>query len=272
MNGRTESAALRDYLAAERTLLAWIRTGLALMGFGFVVARFGLFLQQLELARHAASAQTYGVSLWFGTTLIGGGIAVNLLSLWRYIRLIRMMDQGLELRPRITNLAVATALFLALVGLGMAIYLISVRDSAHLNSGENQEVSVAPNTNRGIVNKRSNHSVDDTLEKLKRTLQAKGITIFAIVDHSGEAEKVGLRMPPTKLVIFGSPKTGTPLMLAAPSVAIDLPLKILIWEDREGKVWVSYNSPSYLQERHGFPAELLQNIAAVETLASAAAE
>jgi uncharacterized protein (DUF302 family) len=131
---------------------------------------------------------------------------------------------------------------------------------------------MAPNATNGILQKRSNHSVDDTLEKLKRTLQAKAVNIFAVIDHSGEAEKVGLKMRPTKLVIFGNPKAGTPLMLAAPSSAIDLPLKILVWEDSEGKVWLSYNSPAYLQERHGLPQELLQNIAVVETLAAAVAE
>ena len=131
---------------------------------------------------------------------------------------------------------------------------------------------MTPNIDRGIIDTPSNHSVDETVEKLKGILQAKGVTIFALVDHSGEAEKVGLKMRPTKVVIFGSPKAGTPLMLAAPSVAIDLPLKILIWEDREGKVWVSYNSLTYLQERHGLPKELLQNIGVVETLAMKAAE
>ena len=131
---------------------------------------------------------------------------------------------------------------------------------------------MAPATNNGVINKPSKHSVDETLERLKRTLQAKGVTLFALVDHSGEAEKVGLQMRPTKLVLFGSPKAGTPLMLAAPSSAIDLPLKILVWEDGEGKVWVSYNSPAYLQERHGLPQELLRNIAVVETLAAAAGE
>ena len=131
---------------------------------------------------------------------------------------------------------------------------------------------MAPNTNNGILNKRSNHSVDETLERLKRTLKAKGVTIFAIVDHSGEAEKVGLKMPPTKVVMFGNPKAGTPLMLAAPSIAIDLPLKILIREDGKGKVWVSYNSPAYLQERHRVPQELMQSIAVVETLAAKAVE
>jgi len=131
---------------------------------------------------------------------------------------------------------------------------------------------MAPATNKGIMDKLSNHSVDQTVEKLKNILQAKGVALFALVDHSGEAEKVGMKMRPTKLLIFGNPKAGTPLMLAAPSIAIDLPLKILIWEDAQGKVWVSYNSPAYLRERHGLPPELLQNIAVVETLAAKAAE
>jgi uncharacterized protein (DUF302 family) len=126
--------------------------------------------------------------------------------------------------------------------------------------------------NNGIIDKPSNHSVDETVEKLKGILQSKGVMLFAMVDHSGEAAKVGMNMRPTKLLIFGSPKGGTPLMLAAPRSAIDLPLKILVWEDAEGKVWVSYNSASYLQQRHGFPAELQQNIAVVETLAAQAAE
>jgi uncharacterized protein (DUF302 family) len=127
-------------------------------------------------------------------------------------------------------------------------------------------------TNNGIVDRPSNHSVDETVEKLKGILQSKGVTLFVTVDHSGEAARVGMKMPPTKLLIFGSPKAGTPLMLAAPSVAIDFPLKILIWEDAQRKVWVSYNDPSYLQERHGIPAELMQNIAVIETLAAKAAE
>lgn len=131
---------------------------------------------------------------------------------------------------------------------------------------------MTPSTNNGILSERSNNSVDETVERLKRTLQAKEVNIFAIIDHSGEAEKVGFKMPPTKLVIFGSPKAGTPLMLAAPSIAIDLPLKILSWEDAQGKVWVSYNAPAYLQERHGVPEDLLQNIAVVKTLAAKAAE
>jgi uncharacterized protein (DUF302 family) len=124
----------------------------------------------------------------------------------------------------------------------------------------------------GIVKIPSHHSVDETLDKLKTILKSKGVTLFALVDHSGEAEKVGLKMPPTKLLIFGNPKGGTPVMLASPSVAIDLPLKILVAEDSEGKVWISYNGADYLKERHGLPENLLPNIAVVQALAAAAGE
>jgi len=274
MNGPPEikpSAALSDYLAAERTVLAWIRTGLALMGFGFVVARFGLFLQQLLVMQHAPSPQSYGLSEWFGTALIASGVIVNVYSGWRYARLVRKLNRGETTHPYPSIQAVAMAFFLALVGLAMVIYLISIRSLAPLHSVNRQEISMTSRDN-GIIDTPSNHSVDQTVEKLKAILQAKGVTLFALVDHSGEAEKAGMKMRPTKLLIFGSPKAGTPLMLAAPSIAIDLPLKILVWEDGQGKVWVSYNSPAYLQERHGVPPELLQNIAVVETLAVKAGE
>ena len=124
----------------------------------------------------------------------------------------------------------------------------------------------------GIVKIPSHHSVDETVDKLKTILKSKGVTLFAVIDHSGEAEKVGMKMPPTKLLIFGSPKAGTPLMLAAPSAAIDLPLKILVTEDAQGKAWISYNSADYLKERHGLPDNLLPNIAVVQALAAAAGE
>jgi len=114
--------------------------------------------------------------------------------------------------------------------------------------------------------------VDETTQRLRGILEAKGVTLFALVDHSGEAEKVDLKMRPTKLLIFGSPKAGTPIMLAAPTIAIDLPLKILVWEDEAGKVWVSYNAADYLRRRHNVPSELVQNIAVVEALAAKAAE
>lgn len=127
-------------------------------------------------------------------------------------------------------------------------------------------------SDKGIIEIAAQHSVDETVEKLKNTLAAKGVALFALVDHSGEAEKIGMTMRPTKLLIFGSPKAGTPLMLAAPSIAIDLPLKILVWEDGQGKTWISYNAPEYLRERHNLPPQLMQNIAVIEALAAKAAE
>jgi uncharacterized protein (DUF302 family) len=124
----------------------------------------------------------------------------------------------------------------------------------------------------GIVDIASHHSVDATVEKVRVLLEAKGVALFALVDHSGEAEKVGMKMRPTKLLIFGNPKAGTLVMLASPSIAIDLPLKILVWEDEAGKVWISYNSADYLRARHNVSAELMKNIAAAEGIAAKAAE
>jgi len=123
----------------------------------------------------------------------------------------------------------------------------------------------------GLIHLASKYSVEETMRRLEELLQQKAVTVFARVDHSGEAAKVGLTMRPTKLLIFGSPKGGTPLMQAAPSVAIDLPLKALFWEDAEGKVWLTYNDPAYLQRRHNVPAELLPNIAGVSALLEKAA-
>ena len=269
MTDTTPRPDLRDALAAERTFLAWIRTGLALMGFGFVVARFGLFLQQLQVIEHTPSGPSYGLSLWFGTALMVLGVLVQLLSSWQHLRLIRELERGgaAPIRPSIQ--AVLIALFLALLGLAMASYLVSVHSSTSQYSENSEDKKMMSATiTQGIIDKPSNHSVEQTVDKAKNILQSKGITLFALIDHSGEASKVGMKMPPTKLLLFGNPKAGTPLMLAAPSSAIDLPLKLLIWEDAQGKVWVSHNSPAYLQERHHLPASLLQNIAVVETLAT----
>lgn len=124
----------------------------------------------------------------------------------------------------------------------------------------------------GIVDLPSRYSVPETLARLQSILKEKGVTVFALIDHSGEATKVGLEMRPTQLLIFGSPKAGTPLMVAAPSVAIDLPLKALAWQDAEGKVWLSYNAPEYLQQRHGIPPDLLKNIAGPAALLHKAVE
>jgi uncharacterized protein (DUF302 family)/uncharacterized membrane protein YidH (DUF202 family) len=250
-----QKAALSDYLAAERTLLAWIRTGLGLMGFGFVVARFA-----------------NGLSMWLGIALIVVGVFVNMFAGWHHLQLVRELDHGRTEHSRASTEVVAIALFLALIGLAMSIYLILVSRVAGVYFEKRTEISMTLSKGEGIINLASNHPVDQTVEKLKGVLEVKGVNLFALIDHAREAEKVGMKMRPTKLLIFGNPKGGTPLMLAAPGIAIDLPLKILVWEDIEGKVWVSYNSPTYLQERHGIPRELVQNIAVVETLAAKAAE
>ena len=124
----------------------------------------------------------------------------------------------------------------------------------------------------GLTRIASRYSLDDTMRTLQEVFSEKGLQVFAVIDHSGEAEKVGLEMPPTKVLIFGSPKAGTPLMLAAPSLAIDLPLKALVAEDAEGKVSVTYNDPEYLRARHGFPAELTKNLAGAGALIAKAVE
>ena len=124
----------------------------------------------------------------------------------------------------------------------------------------------------GLIHLRSHYSVAETLQRLESLLEAKSLTIFGRVDHSGEAEKVGLTMRPTQLVIFGSPRAGTPLMVASPTLAIDLPLKALAWQDADGQVWLSYNSPDYLQRRYDLSEELMKNISGVGALLEKAVE
>jgi uncharacterized protein (DUF302 family) len=126
--------------------------------------------------------------------------------------------------------------------------------------------------NNGLVEAASRYSVDDTVRRLESVFAERGLQVFALIDHSGEAQKVGMKMRPTKVLIFGSPKGGTPLMVAAPSLAIDLPLKALVSEDEKGEVWVTYNSPEYLQHRHGVPDDLIKNIAGVGALIAKAVE
>jgi uncharacterized protein (DUF302 family) len=124
----------------------------------------------------------------------------------------------------------------------------------------------------GICNLVSGHSVEETVGRIQSLLEQRGVKLFALVDHSGEAKAAGLEMRPTKLLIFGSPKAGTPVMLAAPSAALDLPLKILVAEEAEGRVVLSWNDAAWLQQRHGFDDGLIANLAAVEMIAKKAAE
>jgi uncharacterized protein (DUF302 family) len=124
----------------------------------------------------------------------------------------------------------------------------------------------------GIRTLASRHSFDQTVSRLQSLLQEKGIKLFCLIDHSGEAAAAGLEMRPTLVFLFGNPKAGTPLMVAAPTTALDLPLKILVAESPAGEVLVSWNDPAWLQQRHGFPPALTANLAAAELLAKAAAE
>ena len=124
----------------------------------------------------------------------------------------------------------------------------------------------------GLIQVSSPRTIDETVKRLESILAERGLQIFALIDHSGEAETVGMKMRETKLLIFGSPKGGTPVMIAAPSVAIDLPLKVLVSEDDAGKVSITYNNPEYLQQRHGVPADLVKNISGVSALVAKAVE
>src|ERR1700683_1487352 len=172
-----EKGQLSDYLAAERTGLAWIRTGLALMGFGFVVARFGLFLQQFQIMRSGAAGQPYGLSRWFGTALIAAGVVLNVVAAWRHATLIQRLNEGREAPVHKATLAIATCVFLALVGIGIAIYLVSVRGSAAREEGKGgteskmegnamaTEAKMGSDA-KGIVSARSKYSVDESVERL----------------------------------------------------------------------------------------------------------
>jgi len=118
----------------------------------------------------------------------------------------------------------------------------------------------------------SAHSFDDTFERLKSVVVSHGLTVFATINFSDDAEHAGLKMNPTRLLIFGNPKAGTPLMIAAPTLALDFPLKVLVSQDENGKVGVSYNSPLYLKERHNIPDELLKNISGIVSIVDSAAK
>ena len=122
----------------------------------------------------------------------------------------------------------------------------------------------------GMVHLSSPHRVSETLQRLKSVVSTRGIAILAEIDHSGDAAKAGLKMQPAQLLIFGNPKAGTPVMVAAPTAALDLPLKALVWEDTAGKVWLSYNSPEYLKQRHNIPDDLLKNISGIRAIAEEA--
>ena len=261
----------RVYLAAERTLLAWIRTGLALMGFGFVVARFGLFLRELAATSTRPPMAATGFSLPLGTALVLTGVGVTIAAAIYYARLVGHLKRGEDVTGRPSLLGLAVAILLSAAGLVMAVYLSSGQAADPGPGTFHKEEHIGMKSGEGIVNRASRYSVSETLDRLEALLREKGVKVFARVDHSGEAEKVGFKMPPTQVLIFGNPKAGTPAMLAAPTVAIDLPLKALAWQDSDGKVWLSYNDVEYLKRRFGLSDDAVKGIAAASPLIEQAA-
>jgi uncharacterized protein (DUF302 family) len=128
----------------------------------------------------------------------------------------------------------------------------------------------ANESDKGIKVLAAARAVDETMDRLESLAKQRGLTVFARINFAKDAAGVGMAMPPTQLLILGSPAAGTPLMQAAPGTALDLPLKVLAWQDPANRCWVSFNSPEYLQQRHGFPAALMANLAGLEKLVLAA--
>jgi uncharacterized protein (DUF302 family)/uncharacterized membrane protein YidH (DUF202 family) len=242
----------RTLLAEERTFLAWIRTGIALMGFGFVVARFGLFLRELASLRAIGPLRSSALTVPLGTALLVAGVLVNIFALVHHVRTVRALSIGADRRETFHYGDRGCHR----PGRGRT------RDGCLSYSGVNREM----NSGEGIISKPSKYSVQESLHRLETILREKGIKIFALVDHSGEAEKAGLKMPPTQLLIFGNPRGGTPAMIAAPLLAIDLPLKALAWQDANGQVWISYNDPAYLQHRFGLNDDVMKPLAGIGAL------
>src|ERR1700737_4265159 len=199
MSAETQ-ASPRDYLAVERTFLAWIRTGLALMGLGFVLARFGIFLQEFTLMRPSEAVRSYGLSLVFGTCLILLGVMVCMLSLSRYLRMIKDLKEGKDTLGRPSKMAVSAAILLAALGIAMAIYLIWAKPAPAKQEGQGQvqshtqEAFVATTADNGIVQIPSKHSVQETVAKVETILAAKNVRLFAVGAPSGEGEREGRKM------------------------------------------------------------------------------
>ncbi len=240
-----------DYLALERTFLAWIRTGLALMGFGFVVARFGLFLREMQAAPPTTEAHSSGMSVWFGTTLIVIGVAANLIAAWRHRELVQQLDRGEIPRPGSVAANIIVAVILALVGLAMAIYLLTVRGAP---AGIRNDRG---GTYGGRGNQRNLAEAEPLLggrngESAREAIAENGCRALRGRRSQRRSRTAGLKMPNTKLLIFGNPRAGTPHMLASPGIAIDLSLKILVSEDERGGVFLSYNSSDPWRSATGY--------------------
>jgi uncharacterized protein (DUF302 family) len=197
------------------------------------------------------------------------GVIVNIASCIGHVRYVRRLNAGLPTAGKPAVLAIVLAVILAVAGVAMAFYLGMAKAGGPGATTQHSEVD-SMKTGDGIISKPSRYSVAETLDRVEAVLRGKGVTIFARVDHSGEAAKAGMKMPPTQVLIFGNPKAGTPVMLAAPTAAIDLPLKALAWQDGDGKVWLSYNDVGYLKIRFGLNDDDVKTIAGTGSLLESA--
>ena len=229
------------------------------MAFGFVVARFGLVLRELAVTQVTGPAAQSAISLPLGVGIVLLGVVVNVVASWHHVRYIQALKEGSLTVGRPSRQAIILALILAAAGLALALYLGMTRASNPGADFPRKDMSLMK-TGDGIISKPSKHPVPETLDRVEAMLRAKGIKVFVRVDHSDEAEKVGLKMPPTQLLIFGNPKGGTAVILAAPTAAIDLPLKALARQDTSGQVWLSYNDPAYLMRRFGLNEDEIKTI------------
>lgn len=251
----------REFLAEERTLLAWYRTAVALAGLGFVLERLSIFLRMVQLSPLGTSGDLPHLH---GAWLVVLSVVVNVLAITRHVITVRAMRRaGLaSLAPQSPVLLVGVLLTL-LTG-ALAVSLIATAPPAPQKRSQTMDIG------EGIVRKPSARTVPETLDRLEGILKTKGIQVFARIDHSGEAAKVGLTMPPTQVLIFGNPRGGTPVMLAAPTAALDLPLKALAWQDTAGKVWLGYTDPAYFARRYGLTEAQVAPVSGIGQLVDAA--
>jgi len=250
----------REYLAEERTLLAWLRTSLGIAGLGFVLDRFSIFLRmvQPDLATTGRVPHVHG--LW----LVLLSVAVNVLAISRHLATVQTMRRaGLASAAPQTPVLVL-AVLLTLLTAALAFSISPAANAATATRSDAMEIG------EGTIRRPSPRNVPETLDRLESILKGKGIQVFARFDHSGEAAKVGLKMPPTQVLVFGNPKAGTPVMLAVPTSAIDLPLKALAWQDAAGKVWLGYTDSAYFARRYGLTEAQVVPLSGIGQLVEAA--
>jgi uncharacterized protein (DUF302 family)/uncharacterized membrane protein YidH (DUF202 family) len=264
----------RDHAANERTFLAWVRTSIAVIAFGFLVERFDLLLVSAAPAslKNRASALQEEFGRLVGLVLIVLGVVMILIAVHRFVRTAKEIDdQGIAPGTGSrTDLALASLLVI-LIG-ALLFYLV------HNLAAQTSDRQVMNNaltlgstamTADGLIEISSDFEAADTMNRLEAEVKAKGMTVFARVDHAGGARAVGLSLRPTELLIFGNAKGGTPLMEANQEIGLDLPLKVLVYQDAAGKVWLAYSSPSWLAERYDLPNSVAANVSALETMLKA---